>query len=162
MGWTAGTPGRWSQERDDELRRLNALGTSATQIGLQLGCSRNAIIGRGTRLGIRWNWRAGRETIRITTKMQKAAARAEREAKQALMPPRPPRAPVPVDAPHTGEVVSIMALTNRSCRYPIGNVGDAGFGFCGAHRDDGQAYCGTHRRLCSSPVPVSTRKAARR
>lgn len=45
-------PTKWTAERDAELRRLLAAGRSGSQVGEALGVSRNAIIGRATRLGI--------------------------------------------------------------------------------------------------------------
>jgi hypothetical protein len=40
----------WTAERDKQLRRLEAAGLSAAQIGDRLGTTRNAVIGRSVRL----------------------------------------------------------------------------------------------------------------
>ncbi len=41
---------------------------------------------------------------------------------------------------------AVEALTPFGCRWPIGEVADEDFSFCGAVRLRG-AYCATHRRL---------------
>ena len=40
----------WTAEKDKQLRRLEAAGLSAAQIGDRLGTTRNAVIGRSARL----------------------------------------------------------------------------------------------------------------
>jgi hypothetical protein len=40
----------WTAEKDRQLRRLEAKGLTARQIGEQIGTSRNAVIGRSARL----------------------------------------------------------------------------------------------------------------
>lgn len=46
--------------------------------------------------------------------------------------------------------VALMDLTNRTCRWPIGDPGAADFRFCGAHGADNASarpYCARHLRM---------------
>lgn len=42
--------GFWTPERDEEVKRLRRDGLSYTQIGAMMGCTRNAALGRHSRL----------------------------------------------------------------------------------------------------------------
>lgn len=44
-------------------------------------------------------------------------------------------------------VASLCDLTHFSCRFPIGDPLDEGFGFCGATKKIGSSYCERHHRL---------------
>lgn len=51
--------------------------------------------------------------------------------------------------PSDGRGVSLFDLTNTTCRWPKGSVGDADFCFCGERRADliaGKPYCPPHTR----------------
>ncbi len=51
--------------------------------------------------------------------------------------------PATNDAPRR-KLVSLMKLTSKTCRWPIGTPGSKGFGFCGKRPVDGQPYCDSH------------------
>lgn len=53
--------------------------------------------------------------------------------------PRPGLGPLPPGA------AALMGLEEASCRWPLGEVAEEGFGFCGAPRSRG-SYCEAHRR----------------
>jgi hypothetical protein len=44
--------GKWTDELDDEVRRLQSKGFSFQDIAMRLRCSRNAVIGRAHRIGL--------------------------------------------------------------------------------------------------------------
>jgi hypothetical protein len=55
------------------------------------------------------------------------------------------------------ERVTFIQLEPHHCRYPIGTVGEATFGFCGKPKHTGP-YCEAHARACYvAPSPVSSR-----
>ena len=67
--------------------------------------------------------------------------------------------PVAVPAPSRSNVVvlddqrvTIMMLTEQSCRWPIGDPGSEGFSFCGKRSETGIPYCGHHARIAYQPV----------
>jgi GcrA cell cycle regulator len=43
---------------------------------------------------------------------------------------------------------AVMGLTAKSCRYPIGDIGDPSFKFCCEPRDVSSPYCAHHRSIC--------------
>lgn len=51
---------------------------------------------------------------------------------------RPGLGPLPPGA------AALMKLEEASCRWPVGEVAEEGFGFCGAPRSRG-SYCAVHR-----------------
>ena len=67
----------WTPQRDKQLRKLNATGLSARQIGAQFGISRNAVIARLARLrGVIFPSEARREKL---LRAEAAARRRERK-----------------------------------------------------------------------------------
>jgi GcrA cell cycle regulator len=74
-------------------------------------------------------------------------------AQPARRPAPPPSAPFQV--PPTATLVT---LAEHGCRWPIGDPGEDGFGFCGRPRTGRGAYCQGHvpmslsRRLAAIPV----------
>jgi GcrA cell cycle regulator len=130
----------WTDERVEQLKQLWTDGLSASQIARQLGgVTRNAVIGKVHRLGL-----AGRAT----------PARAERPRIQA--PRRTPvlRAPVTVVAqpiverdPLTddhGNHVTVLTISDRNCKWPIGDPASGNFHFCGHAPKNGSPYCDAH------------------
>ena len=144
----------WNDERIEALTRLWREGFSAAQVARQLGgVSRSAVIGKVHRLGI-----AGRETPsrpgalggRPARRIRASAGGAARRPAtiQAPRAPAPPRAVVFEAAP----TASILTLSEHGCRWPIGDPGEAGFGFCGRVKTGHGAYCAGH-----SPMALSRR-----
>lgn len=155
----------WTDERVELLRRRWLEGMSASQIAKELGegATRNAVIGKVHRLGI-----AGRTvpsaqdseaeealplaTAEIEPGEPAAPSRAEpaRTEEAPVVPARTAaEAPVPrVDA--AGTVVPIAKrlplekLTERTCKWPIGDPGHPDFHFCGHTSLDGLPYCRYH------------------
>jgi GcrA cell cycle regulator len=110
---------------------------SASQIASELGeVSRCAVIGKVHRLGL-----AGRST-------RSRAPLAPRVPK----PPRPIFARKPVKfhpflidfTPYDGPKIGVLDLKDTTCRWPLGDPLEAGFGFCGCDIQRGQLYCSQH------------------
>lgn len=123
------TKSTWSDERVELLRQLWQSGKSAAEIAQQLGgsISRNAVIGKAHRLGL-----SGRASP-VQKKIDKVAAAAiARAASDAVTYERSP----------TG--VNLLQLTEKTCRWPIGDPKRDGFHFCGARPMPGLPYCGHH------------------
>jgi GcrA cell cycle regulator len=129
----------WTDERVEQLKQLWAEGLSASQIARQLGgVTRNAVIGKVHRLGL-----AGRAT----------PARAERPRLQvARRAPRPRPAPaiqVPIVEKDPvidefGRKTTVLTISDRMCKWPIGDPSTAEFHFCGHPPKPGSPYCEAH------------------
>lgn len=142
----------WTDERIERLKRHFEAGLSCREIAADIGVSRNAVIGKLSRL----NLTRGRTTD-------------ERKLERSLAPPRGSRA-VPrlqyemlaniygeTDARVvTGPIdeanrCSLLELSENRCRWPISTPGEEDFCFCGNSAPDGQTYCAGHNRLAYRP-----------
>jgi len=144
----------WTEDRDALARAGWERGTSATKIAAQLGygCSRNAVIGRAHRMG----WRSPNTIIVDPAKTRRARARTATRFQQvklrAAIPTKPLPTP-PVEDEFDGlPRKALMALTSTDCRWPIGDPGQPGFGFCGRYADPAIPYCAYHARVAYNPV----------
>lgn len=167
----------WTDDRVELLKRLWAEGLSASQIALRLaeGVTRNAVIGKVHRLCL-----AGRVTSGQSAAAQEARARktspvpAPVSAKSPVSPllarsgtvgntalkldlvPRnaPVLEPTPlrlVDVAKGGRI-TILHLTEKTCKWPIGDPGNEAFCFCGHTPREGTPYCEYHARIAYQPA----------
>lgn len=150
----------WTTERVDRLKILVADGLSSAKIAAQLGCSRNAVIGKV----IRMNGAVGRLGISGPRLKQArpATAAKPRPAKAASTPAAGPvrvsaiaaptaqtaAAPSPV-APEP-RMLPLTALTEQTCRWPVGDPKTEAFGFCGHAAHGRSPYCAHHTAVSVS------------
>lgn len=164
----------WTDERVERLKTLWAEGLSASQIAAELGnITRNAVIGKVHRLGL-----SGRAKPQVQASRPAAAPRAKPAAPSrpaAVTAPRPATRPItignvvvkteemegavlaPVRAPVVEaeaivfEKMTILNLTEQTCKWPIGDPGRPDFFFCGRKSDSGIPYCAYHARIAYQP-----------
>lgn len=141
----------WPAEKVEDLTRLWKEGLSASRIGLLLGTSKGAVIGKKDRLGLTdhgpqkkpVNRKQRERTAKPRTKEQTLAdnrlkMRALRTKAPQLIKARP------VALPHyPPKHLTLAQLTTTTCRWPLG---DGPFTFCGRYTDDGP-YCRHHARI---------------
>ncbi len=141
----------WTAERAALLKRLWAAGRSASEIAHELGdVSRNAVIGKAHRLGL-----ASRSKTAAADVKRRANASSNR--KPGILNSKPPEPLPPERKPPMESMDSpctFMALTPRSCRWPIGDPRESGFKFCGCKKIDGLPYCDHHVRIAYQAAPV--------
>ena len=138
----------WTTERVELLKRAFAAGLSCRQIAAQIGVSRNAVIGKISRLKLtRDKGEMVRTAKRGTTSERRP--RAASKLRQILVKAVPEEPPVGIenDAIHNGHTCSLQELTAQTCRWPISTPGLADFCFCGNLPLDGLPYCRGHSRL---------------
>jgi GcrA cell cycle regulator len=160
----------WTEERVELLRKLWQEGLSASRIAGELGgVSRNAVIGKVHRLGL-----SGRGQPSSSIKRQRKPRLA-----QGAAAPRRPRRPLSIgnnalkaeampEAERRQETVvvpiakrlTIEKLTERTCKWPIGDPGDEDFHFCGHDSLEGLPYCQYHARVAYH-VPDPRRRLKR-
>jgi GcrA cell cycle regulator len=129
----------WTKERTDELERLWADGMSARRIGELFGTTKNAVIGKVNRMRL-----PSRRTV-----VSVARKKLPPKVKTKPLPP-PPVTDIPDPEPH--ERVKLLDLERNHCRWPIGDPGDAEFGFCGRGTAIG-SYCPQHAKRAFDYVP---------
>jgi GcrA cell cycle regulator len=175
----------WTDERVEKLKRLWAEGLSASQIAAQLGgVSRNAVIGKVHRLNLPGRAKAGGVAAAGRTQTKRpAAAPRPTNFPSRVATARPAARTVgatalqdenDVDtvqeiivAPKGNVVVPISKqlaltdLTERTCKWPVGDPLKDDFHFCGCESPDASPYCAYHARLAYQPVHERRRAAAR-
>ncbi len=161
----------WTDERVEKLKRLWADGLSASQIAAQLGgVSRNAVIGKVHRLSLPGRAKSGGSGSAPRAKRATSAPRAPNYASRAAirtvtrsagataLKPAISVEIEEVDSRPAEDVVvpisrhlALTELTERTCKWPIGDPLQDDFHFCGNDAGDGSPYCKYHARLAFQP-----------
>lgn len=169
----------WTDERVERLTKLWAEGLSASQIAAQLGgVSRNAVIGKVHRLNLPGRAKAGGSSSAAARPQKRPAPTAAPRAPSfasSRVQPRNVQRPVGVNAAKeeieaddaqtivsykpAGNVVvpiarklALTELTERTCKWPVGDPLTDDFHFCGAESPDASPYCKYHGRMAYQPV----------
>jgi GcrA cell cycle regulator len=138
----------WTDERVDQLKSLWAEGLSASQIARVLGgVTRNAVISKVHRLGL-----AGRATTVRTKPQRISLTRCPLSYGPPLMPADWIAEPEPALA-EDGAFMSVLTISDRTCRWPIGDPCDSDFHYCGRKPKEGKPYCEIHARRAYQPQP---------
>jgi GcrA cell cycle regulator len=163
----------WTDERVEKLKKLWADGLSASQIAAQLGgVSRNAVIGKVHRLSLPGRAKAGGSVATQRTKRATSAPRAPNYATRAavrsvtrsagataLKQELSVEAVEELDTRPIEDVVVpisrrlvLTELTERTCKWPIGDPLQEDFHFCGNDSGESGPYCRYHARLAFQPT----------
>jgi GcrA cell cycle regulator len=209
----------WTDERIEMLTKMWEGGATASQIAEELGgVSRNAVIGKAHRLGLK----ARPSPVKPNDKPEAAPAPVAKPARpsgdaprseaappraaapaaprpsvpaaapaaagaatptptphqrivsvgpggflrqgpgdqQAPIPPAPPRRLVPAKpSAEIAEKTSLLDLSDRICRWPMGHPGEPDFHFCGEKVNPGFPYCVEH---CGRAYQAQLPRGARR
>lgn len=79
---------------------------------------------------------------------------------QAPIPPAPPRRLVPAKpSPDIADKTSLLDLSDKVCRWPMGHPGEPDFHFCGQEVNPGFPYCVEH---CGRAYQAQLPRGARR
>ncbi|VAV89901.1 GcrA cell cycle regulator [hydrothermal vent metagenome] len=158
----------WTEDRVEILKKLWIEGLSASQIATKMGgVTRNAVIGKVHRLGL-----SGRATPsrpprpRIRAKAAPARARAAsasgkpKTAAPAVRREETPVVPIEPKKLPSGEFATVLTLTNKLCKWPIGDPAKPGFKFCGRGSTESSPYCQDHAAQAYQPQSRRRRKPA--
>lgn len=158
----------WTENNVASLRGHVASGKSsgyaATALDPTGHLTRNAVTSKAQKLGLRFNSRASGAAEKPQPRRRRRSAHSEEMLAQyagGQLPPvafTPNPASVNADAIPAGQRVSLLDLTNSTCRFPYGEPGTESFFFCGARNADNAAgivYCPLHSRIAySRPRPL--------
>jgi GcrA cell cycle regulator len=141
-------PQTWTDERLELLKSGFADGLSCREIAATIGVSRNAVIGKISRL----NLKRDKDRVVRTARPERTGETRPRGAprlRQILLKayPAAPGAPVADEPIHNGHTCSLFELGKDTCRWPISTPGAHDFCFCGNLPIDGLPYCAGHSRL---------------
>ena len=163
----------WTEQRVALLKKLWGDGLSASRIAETLGgVTRNSVIGKVHRLGLSGRSRGAAAAPRdravrsdaFCEEEQMLVAQPASHGNTALAPIVCYEAELQPSAEATAEIVplmqrcSILDLTERKCKWPIGDPVAADFYFCGARTADGLPYCSHHCRMAYQPVAERRRE----
>jgi GcrA cell cycle regulator len=157
----------WNADTDLILKTLHAEGYSASKIAEKLpGKTRNAVIGRLHRLGLRRKFpmknesalslsrriaegkASPRKTLWGTTTSPSTVAKHVAEATKPFL-----------EAPTDDTATRTLATLERGeCRWPIGDPKSPTFGYCGCKALPNQTYCDIHHKRAYAPVAVVKRR----
>jgi GcrA cell cycle regulator len=151
----------WTAERVELLKSRFATGLSCREIADDIGVSRNAVIGKLSRLNLtrEKSGDARRPARKAAAKgaRRRSVPRLQYQMLQAMYAELQPAAD---DEPiHNEHCCSLLELSEERCRWPISSPGAADFCFCGNTPVEGLPYCQGHTRLAYRPG--SRRRVAR-
>lgn len=179
----------WTEERVELLKQLWADGISSAEIAVKLGgVSRNAVIGKIYRLGLSNKSNSKRSVAAPETgasapsdqeETREPAADssaddegtgdkadgAEEEPGEAVAEEHDPESDLANArrAEESSLKLSLMELTERTCKWPIGDPATREFWFCGLPSSPGKPYCDAHGTIASQPItPRRDRKIQRK
>jgi GcrA cell cycle regulator len=154
----------WTEERIELVRTLWSRGASAQRIARELGAgiSRGAVLGKIHRLGIvqmspnSGARRSERNDARLVVKREHdvasdlAGGRGEFPNSQRELPAWVRDAEPYIDNPLVDADIPaaqrrpLLELSDRACRWPVGDPSRSDFFFCGAEAFPGKPYCPEH------------------
>ncbi len=143
----------WTDERIALLRTSWESGMTASQIAEALGegVTRNAVIGKAHRLGLE----ARPSPVKVGEIVEdmvdgvvaavEGVVGAAGDAIAAVIAPRPaPKRPARPVAPAKPAKTTLLDLSEKVCKWPIGHPGETDFHFCGKPSQASFPYCTEH------------------
>lgn len=125
----------WTPLRIEVLRRMWHENYTTQQIADELGTTKNAIIGKLGRLGLRAGTLPASAVVKDPHRIVRKQQRREHRKSVATTPVVVDLGPPPPDGGYT-----LMDLPPKRCKWPVGDK------FCGQPMAQG-SYCGQHARM---------------
>jgi GcrA cell cycle regulator len=143
----------WTTERIGQLRSFVGAGLTCSQIAVEIGVTRNAVIGKIHRLGLgpgraatvqeRYRpARVSRPRVRTQHWLLRLIRDAPSIAGDATL------AAMPIESAHP---CSLLELAPGKCRWPLSDPSGPNFAFCGNDQAAGFSYCAGHARMAYRP-----------
>ncbi len=150
----------WTEDRVERLKKLWTDGLSAAQIAAELGgVTRNAVIGKVHRLGMSGRAKpAGSSGGRPARRTRSTGyARISRRSPKNAVPSRADEARARAAqvenlvAPEPKNI-ALVELTEKTCKWPLGDPQDEDFSFCGNAVKEDTPYCEYHCSMAYQPA----------
>jgi len=147
--------GTWTTERIRQLKQHFQAGLTCREIAAEIGVSRNAVIGKISRLALaRENGGEMRRVLHSSSASNggsrpSAAARPVPKLRRRILRAiqNAPQSTVIEDETGTEHSCTLFELDKERCRWPISTPGAADFCFCGSKPVEGLPYCAGHSRM---------------
>jgi GcrA cell cycle regulator len=140
----------WTDERIERLKSHFAAGLTCREIAADIGVSRNAVIGKLSRLNLTRGPK--REERRIEARAARGLNALARLQQEMLVEIYAEAGDMPPPGIDEANRCSLLELDENRCRWPISTPGAEDFCFCGNTAPDGQPYCAGHSRLAYRPA----------
>jgi GcrA cell cycle regulator len=134
----------WTTERIELLKSCFDAGLSCREIADRIGVSRNAVIGKISRLNLKRDKAAGPARKDPRDPRRRGGLRLRRVILKSVTVDEAVQPEMPV---HNGHTCSLFELNAATCRWPLSTPGAADFCFCGNLPVEGLPYCLGHSRL---------------
>lgn len=144
----------WSDAAVAIARKLFKDGVSAAEAAQELGTTRNAVLGKWFRLGLKRGPRAGKTGRPRQVRPEQTTTLTNRWARRSQK-----RRPFAESSElEFGRCVSLEDLEDGMCRWPKGTPQQPNFGYCGLMALEGRPYCAAHcARAYVAPDPDADR-----
>ena len=129
----------WTPEKVKQLKKLWQKGKSTVEIGKELGMSKNAVVGKVHRLGLDSR----------PSPIKKVNEAPAKKTNKVQLPEK------------THGMMTWLDLKMNSCRWPIGEVKDENFHFCGKECQTGKPYCPEHCKIAYTSLKELTLQNAK-
>ncbi len=134
----------WTTERVELLKTHFDAGLSCREIANEIGVSRNAVIGKLSRLGLTRGEFSGEPRPPKKERTGKSVPRLQYQMLRTVYENGEPVLAAHVVSEHR---CSLFELSKQRCRWPISTPGAEDFCFCGNTPLEGAPYCAGHTRL---------------
>jgi len=142
----------WTAERVELLKSGFEAGLSCRQIADDIGVSRNAVIGKISRLNLS---RGGGVSAGLSERARDPRGgprrpripRQSRVSQRQILTALDAQPAVEEAPPRSEQRCSLLELSEEKCRWPISNLGAADFWFCGNKPVERLPYCAGHARM---------------
>ena len=148
----------WTTERIELLQIHFAAGLSCREIANEIGVSRNAVIGKLSRLNLTREKKPEIRRDGAKKSRPRSLPRLQYRMLRKLFADEPV-ADSESQIIHSEQHCSLLELSEERCRWPISSPGEKDFCFCGNRPLEGVPYCADHTRLAYQPG--SRQRAAR-
>lgn len=141
----------WDAEAVERLKALQQSGLSASQIGAELGTSRNSVIGKLKRLGLPVIGRPRLANIKQPGPRRNGGAIVAALKSMNRKPPQLPALTQKQKEYILGKPLTIMELKYDTCRWIITDLPKwSEHLYCGNKTVKGLSYCPCHARIACS------------
>jgi GcrA cell cycle regulator len=143
----------WTEERLERLKNRFEAGLSCRDIAADIGVSRNAVIGKLSRLNLTRE-KDGNTSRPARTDAAKRRATNDgprRQYRMLMAVHAEMRSAVEISPISDEHCCSLFELSPERCRWPFSNPGADDFRFCGNTPVEGLPYCAGHTRLAYRP-----------
>lgn len=135
---------KWTEENFNHAKHLWLSGETAQRIADDLGCTRNAVIGKMNRYGIKHN--AKSEPTEERENIVKFKEKLHNYNFHKLKSRKSKGLPIMSDQVKP-EYKKMIDLKANECRYPFGDVKTNDIVFCACPTNPNTSYCPEHMKL---------------